>query len=267
VSWWEHSDDDAACGHAHGAFQFRASDSEAVGCAATRDGRFELSGLRDILVTLESFHGKQEVRWPVDPYQFLVWWHCGYPPSEERCGRGYESLKSEVGITPAQLLSATSSRLSAALVAGGMMPQLRATRLQEIARRVRDEFAGDLRAALEGTERRRVLKSFPGIGVPGAERILLFAHIAPIAAVPSNCPHVPLRIAAGRVPATYTATYAQAQEIVGKSLPRTFAALTRAYLLLQQHGRVLCKRESPKCNICPVAKSCAYRRRRVRSRK
>jgi len=221
-----------------------------------------LPGLRDILDTLESFHGKQEVRWPVDPYQFLVWWQCGYPPSEERCSRGWESLKSEVGITPAQLLSATSSRLSAALAAGGMMPQLRATRLAEIAGRVRDEFGGDLRAALDGDERRRVLKSFPGIGEPGADRILLFAKIAPIAAVPSNCPHVPVRIAARRVLATYTATYGQAQEIIAKSLPQTFAALTRAYLLLQQHGHVLCKRENPKCNVCPVAKSCAYRRRR-----
>ena len=226
--------------------------------------------LSDILDTLESVHGKQHVRWPVDPYQFLVWWHCGYPPSEERCSRGWESLKSEVGITPAQLLSATSSRLSAALEPGGLVPQLRATRLQEIARRVRDEFGGDLRArlaALGSAERRRALKTFPGIGEPGADRILLFGNIAPVAAVPSNCPHVPLRIGAGREATSYGASYAQAQQLLVSSVPQTFAALTRAYLLLQQHGRVLCKRESPKCKVCPVAISCAYARRRARSRK
>lgn len=228
-----------------------------------------MRGLNDILDTLETFHGKQEARWPVDPYQFLVWWHCGYPPSEERCTRGWESLKSEVGITPAELLSAKGSRLSAALEAGGLVPQLRATRLQEVASRVRDECRGDLRAslaALGSAERRRVLKTFPGIGEPGADRILLFGNIAAVAAVPSNCPHVPLRIGAGREAASYGATYAQAQELLVSRVPQTFAALTRAYLLLQQHGRVLCKRESPKCKICPVAKSCAYARRRARSR-
>ncbi|HXW73672.1 MAG TPA: hypothetical protein VEK10_02550 [Steroidobacteraceae bacterium] len=229
-----------------------------------------MRGLNDILDALESFYGKQDVRWPVDPYEFLVWWHCGYPPSEERCSRGWESLKSEVGITPAQLLSARSSRLSEALAAGGLVPQLRATRLQEVARRVRDEFAGDLRArlgALDGAERRRALKTFPGIGEPGADRILLFGDIAPAAALPSNCPHVPLRIVVGREGSSYGATYAQARELLVSSVPQTFDALRRAYLLLQQHGRVLCKRESPKCQICPVAKSCAYTRRRVRSRK
>ena len=39
---------------------------------------------------------------------------------------------------------------------------------------------------------------------------------------------------------------------------KDFARLTRAYLLLQRHGRSLCRRSRPKCSACPIADTCAY---------
>jgi len=41
--------------------------------------------LEPILAALEAHYGPQAPHAPTDPYQFLVWWHCGYPPSEARC--------------------------------------------------------------------------------------------------------------------------------------------------------------------------------------
>ena len=228
--------------------------------------------LEHILDTLESFYGEQAPGWPTDPYLFLVWWHCGYPPSEERCTRGWEALKATVGVSPWDLTSARSAKLARALKAGGMVPELRAARLRSIAKRVREEFAGNLRSALQGLshpEARQVLKTFPGIGAPGADRILLFDGLAPVAAVPSNSPHVLVRIALARVPAGYTAAYAQAQQMLAAQLAATITARSRAYLLLQHHGRELCKRRNPKCGDCPVSRRCAYftsLRRKVRPR-
>ena len=217
--------------------------------------------LRQILDVLEAFHGAQAPGWPTDPYLFLVWWHCGYPPSEERCARGFDCLSRQIGVTPEQLLSAPSARLAGALKAGGMVPAVRATRLREIAKCVRDNYAGNLRAALQRLPlpgSRAALKQFPGIGNPGADRILLFGGIAPVAAIPSACPHVLVRIESGREPERYTATYAQAQRILAAQAGDAVDTLTRAYLLLQCHGRSLCKRSKPKCSACPVANSCAY---------
>lgn len=217
--------------------------------------------LNQILDRLESFHGAQAAHWPTDPYLFLVWWHCGYPPSEERCRAGFESLNSKLGVSPETLLSATSRKLAHALKAGGMVSELRATRLKEIASRVQDAFGGDLRSHLQRlplAEARAALKKFPGIGDPGADRIVLFGDIAPAAAVPSNCPHVLVRIESGREPAQYTDTYQQAQRALKTLVPNTFSALMRAYLLLQYHGRKLCKRTNPVCSLCPVADCCAY---------
>jgi hypothetical protein len=47
-----------------------------------------------ILDALESFYGKQRSAVPTDPYEFLVWWHCGYPAIGERCTKGWQSVSS-----------------------------------------------------------------------------------------------------------------------------------------------------------------------------
>jgi endonuclease III len=225
--------------------------------------------LNRILDELESFHGRQTARWPTDPYAFLVWWHCGYPASEERCARGWESLNSQLGISPEKLLAAPSSRLARVLRPGGMIPELRAARLQQIARRVHEQLGGDLRAALSQlplAKTRALLKSFPGIADPGADRILLFGEIVPLAAVPSSAPQVLVRIESGRPRKTYNENYRDAQRTLEEQTPDEFSARTRAYLLLQRHGQQVCKRTSPRCSACPIATSCAFFTRTSRAK-
>jgi endonuclease-3 len=215
------------------------------------------------LDTLESFYGKQRSEVPADPYEFLVWWHCGYPASEERCTKGWQSVSSKIGIAPKQLLRAKAVILAGALKAGGMVPALRAERLKEIAARVQDEFAGDLRSALSrltALQARKTLKTFPGIGNPGADRILLFGHLSPVAAVPSSCPHVLVRVAHGPEGDKYTAIYTAAQSMF-EALPATFNQRIRGYLLISRHGHELCKRTKPACARCPLESDCAFARR------
>jgi len=216
--------------------------------------------IRDLLDRLEKFYGRQEPGFPVDPYEFLIWWYCGYPASDRACGRGWEQLTHDIGVEPEKLLKATPAKLASALKAGGMFPDLRAERLKETAMRMLSEFGGDLGAVLTGpiAQARKTLKSFHSIADPGADRILLFAGIAPIAAVPSNCVHVLIRILKGKESRNYSANYREAQRLIAAAVPETREARTRAYLLLKQHGQTLCKGEKPKCEQCPIASSCAY---------
>ncbi len=213
-----------------------------------------------ILEKLEAYYGKQEPCWPTDPYRFLVWWQCGYPASDAACSRGWESLNSSIGIHPDRILAASIEELAKALTPGGMVPAVRAKRLKEIATRVRDEYGGDLRRGLLGSlpEVRRALKKFPNIADPGADRILLFSGVAPAAAVPSNCPHVLVRIQRGLERESYGANYQVAQHEIAGEVAENIDARTRAYLLLKQHGQELCKRTRPKCDACPVNSCCAY---------
>lgn len=224
--------------------------------------------LEDLLDALEAFHGRQSANWPTDPYLFLVWWHCGYPASDAACAKGWASLE-QIGVTPERLLAANPAKLAAALKAGGMVPELRAMRLKEIAERVEKEFGGDLREGLKGLplpKIRTALKKFPNIADPGADRILLFGGISPVAAVPSNCPHVLVRIRLGLERENYGVTYKEAQGMIASEVPARFDARVRAYLLLKVHGQVVCKRTNPKCGECPVAVECAYFAGRRRGR-
>jgi endonuclease III len=193
-----------------------------------------------------------------------VWWHCGYPASDAACEKGWKNLNQLVGIEPPRLLAVKPAQLAAALRPGGMVPELRAERIKEIARRVQDEFGEDLRAALSLplAKARKILKSFSGIADPGADRILLFAGIAPLAAIPSNCVHVLIRILQGPEGKNYSASYREAQHAIAAEVPEKFDARVRPYLLLKKHGQETCKRTNPKCQDCPVKSKCVFLSRR-----
>lgn len=225
------------------------------------------SGVAELLDRLEAHYGPQQPGWPTDPYEFIVWWHCGYPASDAACARGWDSLVREVGIGPVQLLASGVARLTEALRPGGMVPELRAMRLIEIAERVQREYGGDLRNLGGPLDKvRRELKRFPNIADPGADRIMLFGGIAPVAAVPSNCPHVLVRIQRGLERENYGVTYREAQQAIDAEVPATLDARSRAYLLLKRHGQELCKSTKPKCGECPVQACCAFFAKEYRGR-
>lgn len=213
-----------------------------------------------VLDKLEAHYGPQQPCWPIEPYQFVIWWHCGYPASDTACSKGWAALKREVGTEPHTILAVSQAKLAQALKAGGMVPDLRAMRLQQVAERVANEFGGDLSAGLVGPvkEIRKALKRFPGISDSGVDRILLFAGRQQAAAVPSNCPQVLVRIQLGPEPENYSVNYRGAQQMIEAEVPEQFHARMRAYLLLKKHGQTLCKRNQPKCDQCPVRANCAY---------
>lgn len=154
----------------------------------------------------------------------------------------------KIGVEPEQLLKANPKVLAAALKAGGMVPELRAMRLKEIAERALNGFV------VTRTE----LKKYPNIADPGADRILLFGGKAAIAAVPSNCPHVLVRILRGKERENYGVNYREAQAAIEEGVPATLDARGRAYLLLKHHGQEKCKTAKPKCAECPVNEVCCY---------
>jgi len=214
-----------------------------------------------IFEKLGAMYGPQEPCWPTDPSLFLIWRHCGYPASDAACAKGWASLTRGFRIDPESLCSADPANLTEALRAGGIVPEIRARRMREIAERVLKEFGGDLGEALRSmpiVNARAALKKFPTIADPAADLIILFAGLAPVAAAPSNCPHVLVRIQRGLERENYGVTYRESQEGIEAGTPATLDARSQAYLLLKRHGQEICKRTNPKCDTCAVNDCCAY---------
>jgi endonuclease III len=218
------------------------------------------SRLARILNALEKRYGKPKPPHPTDPYEMLVYVICGYPASDAACIKGYEALRKEVGLQPDELLAAPETKLAEIMRLGGIVPELRAQRLKEVAGLVKHVFGGNLRAVMKKPlpEVRKALKQFPTIGDPGADKIILFSGTAPVAAVPSNCAHVPTRLGFGEEKKNYAASYKSAQEAIRAELPPEHAPLLRAYLLLKQHGQETCKSNRPRCEECVVSTDCPY---------
>jgi endonuclease-3 len=227
--------------------------------------------LASILNHLEKHYGQQVAAGPSAPYEMILFLNCGYPATGASCAKGFAPLKREVGTKPEEILAAPKAKLTKLMRLGGIVPELRADRLKTIARIANELFGGDLKWSLGKMMQdekmpadkrvRRIksaLKEFPVIGEPGADKILLFAGLAPVAAVPSACPGVPQRILFGDEDKNYGAGYRAAQEAMSAELPEAFDARQRAYLLLKRHGAEICKRTKPKCEICPVSGMCAY---------
>jgi endonuclease III len=227
--------------------------------------------VNEILEMLEKTYGPQQAAGPADPYEMIVYLNCGYPASDSSCSKAFDALKQEVGLSPKEILAAPKTKLTKLLRLGGIVPELRAERLKEIARKVKAEFGGDLKAVLKermqeekghtGKEIRgakKILREFPVIGEPSAEKILLFSKLAPIAAVPSAFVEVPARLWFGKAGKNYAADYRAARDILSAGLAETFAARQTAYLLLKKHGQQTCKRSHPKCEVCPLTGQCAY---------
>ena len=235
------------------------------------DRRSHLPNVNEILEALEKTYGPQQATGPTDPYEMIVYLNCGYPASDAWCSKGFDVLKREVGLSPKELLAAPRAKLAKLLRLGGILPDQRAERLQEIARRVKGDYGGDLQAALKRWMQeekqqpgrgmhaaKKILREFPVIGEPSAEKILLFSKLAPVAAVPSAFVEVPTRLWAGKPGKNYAADYRAARDILSAGLAETFEARQRAYLLLKKHGEQTCKRSEPKCEICPLTGQCAY---------
>jgi endonuclease III len=218
------------------------------------------SRLAKILDLLERAYGKQKPSEPSDAYELVLHRLAGYPQSDANCAKGFAALKHQIGLKPSDILNASDAALREVLREGGIVPEIRAQRLKEVAARVQDEFGGDLRAVMKRplAEARKVLKKFPTIADSGADKILLFTKTAPVYALPSNCLQVPLRLGYGRESKNWAASYRSAQDAVRAELPEDCDAQIRAFLLLKRHAAETCKASKPRCDQCFVTDHCEY---------
>jgi endonuclease III len=216
--------------------------------------------LREAIRILARHHGSPKAPPTADPFELILWENVAYLAPPARRLEAFEQLKRTIGTAPAALLEAPRSRLEA-VTSHGILKGTSAAKLRECARIALEECGGDVGAALRGAPSRakRVLRSFPGIGEPGAEKVLLFTGLGADLAPDSNGLRVLVRLGLVGEQGSYSRTYAASRQ-AAKGLPADPGFVREAHLLLREHGRTLCRRRLPRCSACPLEARCAFAR-------
>lgn len=216
--------------------------------------------LRDVVTKLEALHGIQEPPPAKTAFELVLWEVAAYLVDDVRRARVFEDLRKEIGLEPESILRAGVARISRVISAGGMHPEQRAGKVETSAAlaltkgldHAVEQAEPDLRSAI------RLLREFPGIGEPGAEKILLLLGKMVTLAPESNGVRVLTRLGFGREERSYPATYRSAAAAVAPELPSIARRLVRAHLVLRCHGQNICRRAAPECSLCPLATGCLY---------
>jgi endonuclease-3 len=220
----------------------------------------EPTKLQRVVAALRAYYGPPALPPVTDPLGLILWENVAYMADDDRRAKAYALLVTTVGTSPQQILDAPIDSLLA-VAKMGILPGLRVGRLRSVAQIVLDEFGGSLEELVSRPfpKARQGLKKFPGIGDPGADKILLFARRQASLAPDSNALRVLVRLGYGKESSNYGATYKSAQEAAHGEAPMDdFDWLIEAHSLLRQHGQELCKRSVPLCESCPLQSLCVY---------
>jgi endonuclease III len=213
----------------------------------------------EIIRILHRHYGPPPPPISADPFDLIVWENIAYLANDRRRESAFAELKARTGMGPEAILKA-DHRTLADIAKAGILADVSADKLLTVAKIAYEEFNSDLRPTLRLPlpQAKKALRKFPGIGEPGAEKILLFTGSYPILALESNGLRVLLRLGYGKQDRNYSASYRSVQAAVASQLPGDCAALIRAHQLLRTHGQKLCKSSKPRCDQCPLAQKCSY---------
>jgi endonuclease III len=214
----------------------------------------------EIIKKLEKYYGVPDRPVLTGLLELILRENVAYLVNDEKREKAFAALKERIGLKPTDILSAPDEKLLEVARLGGIMPELRVTKLRDIAQTVISDFDGDLDKILmlPPAQAKKALRKFPGIGDPGAEMILLFSGVIALPGLESNGLRVVTRLGLSEEKKSYSATYRAAQEaILSQSEPNTDLFI-KAYQLLRRHGQELCKRNDPTCEKCPLRQKCRY---------
>lgn len=220
----------------------------------------EPKSLAAVIKSLQKFYGQPKPPKIKDPLELMLWENVAYLVDDDKRGKAFALLKKKVGTRAPQILKASNAQLEEATRLGGMLPEVRAQRLRQIAELAHWVFKDDLKSVLKKplAEAKKALKRFPSIGDPGAEKILMLTRSYPVLALESNGLRVLLRLGFAEEKKSYSASYRGVQKALKPQLLSNFDNVIAAHQLLRQHGQELCKRSEPLCEGCPLQQQCDY---------
>ncbi len=198
---------------------------------------------------------------PRDAYGQVLWENIGYLIDDHRRHALFTEFSDRIGLAPQAILEADEADLHDIASRGGMRPEVRVGRWRQIAEITLGPGGGDLDRMLRALplhKARALLKLYPAIGDPCADKILLFAGISPRPSLESNGVRTLVRMGFIQEHKAYAATWRAAMDVLREQGEPDFDWLTGAYLTLRDHGRERCRCAEPACPACPLDFTCAH---------
>jgi endonuclease-3 len=214
------------------------------------------------MARLQKAHGRPGPPVSSDPFELILWENVAYLASDAERARAFTALRKRIGTTPGAISAAPGDELLAVTRQGRGFAAQCVEKLRRADQIALTSFQGNLKNVLRlpFAQAKKALQKFPGIGEPGAEKILLFAGAYPVLALDSNGLRVLRRLGFAEERNNYGATYRAAQEAVQDEIRGDVGWLTVAHQLLRRHGQELCKTNRPLCHACPLTDFCRFHR-------
>jgi len=228
-----------------------------------------------LIAALRRYHGEPKIPPAKGPFELVIWENACYLLADEFRLDAFEALRRHVGLTPEAIRNAPDDVLFQLASLGGMRPDVRVLRWRQIARITLERFGGDLEQILQWPYENacKGLRQYPNMGGPGAEKVLLFCGMTNELPLEWNGVRVLTRVGYGnagygnvgygkvgygKTMRSYGETCRSVQESLRGEAPPDTLLLQKAYLLLREHGKILCRDKRPLCPACPAVKLCGF---------
>jgi endonuclease-3 len=190
--------------------------------------------------------------WTADPpFDTLIQTILSQNTSDRNSDAAMKMLRKRYKIKPRSLANAKIRELTPCIRSAGLY-RSKAPHIIETSRIIWKQYKGSLNSILKlpYPDAKEKLMAFPGVGPKTADIVLAFNAKHPVIPVDTHIARVTKRL--GIVP--QNANYEKIRTSLEALIPETDRIAV--HLSIIQFGREMCKAPRPKCQICPVNKSC-----------
>lgn len=221
----------------------RSGGWESMPCASPSDP------MREALALLEEGFGAEDWFEGVDGFELLIATILSQSTNYKNVMMAMERLRAKLGISPSSIAKSDLRTIRDCIRPAGLFNQ-KSRRIKEVARRILEDYGGDVGNLLLRDDPRGELLRLPGVGPKTADVFLAFHGGLDILPVDTHISRVAKRLGIAEGASGYEEVRARLEELIPPHKRR------RLHVALIKFGRSVCKARAPDCDGCPIAKLC-----------
>lgn len=190
----------------------------------------------------------------IDGFELLIATILSQSTNYKNVRMAMERLRAKLGISPSSIAKSDLRAIRDCIRPAGLFNQ-KARRIKEVARRILEDYGGDVGNLLLSDDPRGELLRLPGVGPKTADVFLAFYGGLDILPVDTHISRVAKRLGIAEGARGYEGVRARLEELIPPHKRRRF------HIALIKFGRSVCRARAPDCHRCPIAGLCPSAKR------